>query len=186
MTDVVPNHYRKGNIMSDIHHGAATTAVVPYAHGEAAADAAPYRLSDASSDYHDADARIAAYVADGVPLTRAAAVRYLTRCPAGAHRPALGDHYPPPSLNADAWAPASDCAYCRGTGDLSHLTVPCGRYGRDSDACAHVAWRVAYLAADGARAAITLDSLDYYMGLVVNSSESVAYMVRTYGGGTYR
>jgi hypothetical protein len=62
-----------------------------------------------------------------------------------------------------------------------NLAVPCSRYGRDSEDCAPVAWRVAYLVARETGEAITEESLDYAMSLVVNDHDDVAYMVRTYG-----
>ena len=66
-----------------------------------------------------------------------------------------------------------------------NLRVPASRYGRDTEECAPVAWRLAYLVARETGSAITRDDLDYAMGLVVNDHDDVAYMVRTYGHGMY-
>lgn len=70
------------------------------------------------------------------------------------------------------------------TADQPH--VRCfSRYGRTSEECAPVAWRVAYLVADAQGEPITFDGLDYAMGLVVNGHEDVTYMIRNYGQGWY-
>ena len=63
--------------------------------------------------------------------------------------------------------------------------VPCSRYGRDSEECAPVAWRVAYLLARETGEPITYDSLDYTMSLVVNDHDDVAYIIRSYGHRDY-
>jgi hypothetical protein len=66
--------------------------------------------------------------------------------------------------------------------DDPYAVVPCSRYGRDSEDCAPVAWRLAYLLA---REPITFDDLDYAMGAVVNDHDDVAYIIRTYGHRMY-
>lgn len=71
------------------------------------------------------------------------------------------------------------------TADGPHLAVPCSRYGRDSEDCAPVAWRVAYLVAREQGEPITFDDLDWAMGLVVNDHDDVKYMVNAYGHGNY-
>ena len=67
-------------------------------------------------------------------------------------------------------------------GERPHDRVPCSRYGSTSADCAPVAWRVAYLVARETGEPITRANLDHAMSLVVNDSDDVAYMVRTYGG----
>lgn len=70
--------------------------------------------------------------------------------------------------------------------DTSHLRTPCSRYGRNSDECAPVAWRLAYIVARETGSEITFEDLDYAMGLVVNDHDDVAYMIRQYGHRNYR
>lgn len=71
--------------------------------------------------------------------------------------------------------------------DAPYAAVPCSRYGSTSHECAPVAWRVAYLVArESSGDPVTYADLDYAMSLVVNDSEDVAYLVRTYGNGHYR
>lgn len=76
-------------------------------------------------------------------------------------------------------------AFLTRNGQDDHLSVPCSRYGRNTADCAPVAWRVAFLVARETGEAITEESLDYCMGLVVNDHDDVAYMVNTYGHGHY-
>lgn len=64
--------------------------------------------------------------------------------------------------------------------------APCSRYGRTTEECAPVAWRLAYLIARETGEPITEHDLDHAMSLVVNDHDDVAYMVRTYGNGKYR
>jgi hypothetical protein len=71
-------------------------------------------------------------------------------------------------------------------GDGRDYRVPCSRYGRWTSDCAPVAWRIAYLTAREIGDAITQGALDAAMSLVVNDSDDVAYMVRTYGHRMYR
>jgi hypothetical protein len=66
-----------------------------------------------------------------------------------------------------------------------NLRVPCSRYGRDSEECAQVAWRVAFLVAKESGEPVTRDGLDHAMSLVVNDHEDVAYVVNAYGHGDY-
>jgi hypothetical protein len=66
-----------------------------------------------------------------------------------------------------------------------NLRVPCSRYGRDTEDCAPVAWRVAYLMARETGEPVTRDALDHAMSMVVNDHDDVAYMVNTYGRGDY-
>lgn len=72
-------------------------------------------------------------------------------------------------------------AYLTNNGEDGHLRVPCSRYGRSTAECAPVAWRLAYLLARETGEAITVESLDYAMGLVVNDHDDVAYIIRNYG-----
>jgi hypothetical protein len=65
--------------------------------------------------------------------------------------------------------------------DGPHLATPCSRYGTDAESCAPIAWRVAEIVADDTGEPITPDGLDYVMGLVVNDSDSIEYMLREYG-----
>lgn len=69
--------------------------------------------------------------------------------------------------------------------DGGHLAAPCSRYGRNSEECAPVAWRLAYLMARETGEPITYYGLEHDMGLVVNDSDEVAYLVRNYGRGDY-
>lgn len=66
-----------------------------------------------------------------------------------------------------------------------NLAVPGGRYGSDTEACAPVAWRLAYLLARETGEPITEDGLDNAMGLVVNSHDDVSYVINQYGHGHY-
>lgn len=108
-------------------------------------------------------------------MTRKEGLAFLTQC---ADR--QGRHW----SGGIEW-PADECPCCNGTNDSGWLGVPGGRYGTTSRECAPVAWRVAYLYARESGDPITLDDLDHAMSLVVNSSESVAYMVNEYGHGHY-
>jgi hypothetical protein len=65
--------------------------------------------------------------------------------------------------------------------DGPHLATPGSRYGRDAEACAPVAWRVAEIVADATGEAVTEDDLDYAMGLVVNDSDDVESLLREHG-----
>jgi hypothetical protein len=67
-----------------------------------------------------------------------------------------------------------------------NLSVPCSRYGRDSETCAPVAWRVAYLVARETGTPLTRRDLHHAMSLVVNDHDDVAYMIRSYGNYKYR
>ena len=67
-----------------------------------------------------------------------------------------------------------------------NLKVPCSRYGRDTEECAPVAWRLTYIFCRETGEPITFDKLDYNMGQVVNDHDDVAYMIRNYGGYKYR
>ena len=71
-------------------------------------------------------------------------------------------------------------------GDGRDYRVPCSRYGRWSSDCAPVAWRIAYLTAREIGDSVTQGALDAAMSVVVNDSDDVAYMVRTYGNRHYR
>lgn len=108
-------------------------------------------------------------------MTRKQGLAYLTQC---ADRQGLhwcgGRQYS-----------VDECPTCDGTNDAGWLGVPGGRYGSTSRDCAPVAWRVAYLFARESGEPITLDDLDHAMSLVVNSSETVAYMVNECGHGHY-
>lgn len=77
-------------------------------------------------------------------------------------------------------------AYLTRDGQDNGLRVPASRYGSTTADCAPVAWRVAYLVARETGEAVTRESLDAIMGMVVNDHDDVAYMVRTYGHGMYR
>jgi hypothetical protein len=59
------------------------------------------------------------------------------------------------------------------------------QYGSGTYECAPVAWRLAYLIARETGEAITIATLEYAMGLVVNEHDDVAYMIRTYGNYDY-
>jgi hypothetical protein len=64
--------------------------------------------------------------------------------------------------------------------------VQCSRYGNSTSECAEVAWRHAYLVARETGTEITEDRLEHSMSLVVNNSDDVAYLIRTYGNYKYR
>lgn len=66
-----------------------------------------------------------------------------------------------------------------------NLRVPVSRYGNNTAECAPVAWRVAYLLERETGEPMTLENLDYVMGLVVNDHDDVAHMVNNYGNGDY-
>jgi hypothetical protein len=61
-----------------------------------------------------------------------------------------------------------------------NLRVPCSRYGHDTETCAPVAWRLAVTLAYETGEPLTLETLDYCMGLVVNDHDDVAYMLENY------
>jgi hypothetical protein len=63
--------------------------------------------------------------------------------------------------------------------------VPCSRYGNNTEDCAPVAWRLAYIIAREEGEPITTDDLDHAMGLVVNDHDDVAYIIRNYGHRQY-
>ena len=109
-------------------------------------------------------------------MKRSEGIALLTRC-----ADTNGTHW----SGGISWS-ADDCPTCHGTNDAGWLRVPCSRYGTTSADCAPVAWRVAYLMARESGDDVTFDSLDYVMGLVVNDSDDVAYIVRQYGHGHYR
>lgn len=104
-------------------------------------------------------------------MKRADALKILTRC-----ADANGTHW----HGGISWDPA-ECPTCHGTNDAGHLRVPCSRYGTTSAECAPVAYRVAYLVARESGEALTEETLEHTMGLVVNDHDDIAYMVRTYG-----
>jgi len=67
-----------------------------------------------------------------------------------------------------------------------YLGTPGCLYGQNGAECAPVAWRLTYVLARETGEDITQDSLDYAMGLVVNSHDDVAYTIRNYGHRKYR
>ena len=67
-----------------------------------------------------------------------------------------------------------------------NLKVPASRYGSNTEECAPVAWRVAYILSRETGEPITRDSLEYAMSLVVNDHDDVAYIVNNYGHGDYK
>ena len=80
---------------------------------------------------------------------------------------------------------AEECRTCDGTNYAGYLRTY-SQYGRTSEECAPVAWRLAYLVARETGEEVDLDGLDHAMGLVVNDHEDVAYMIREYGHRMYR
>jgi len=66
--------------------------------------------------------------------------------------------------------------------DTGHLRVPCSRWGRNGAECAPVAWdlHLIYCEANGAPDD-ERESLDFYMGLVVNDHDDVASLIREHG-----
>jgi hypothetical protein len=55
--------------------------------------------------------------------------------------------------------------------------VPCSRYGRNSEDCAPVAWRLCEIVADSNGEPIDADELEHAMGLVVNDHDDVAGLI---------
>lgn len=109
-------------------------------------------------------------------MKRAEGLALLTRC-----ADQTGTHW----SGGIAWR-ADECPTCHGTNNAGWLRVPCSRYGATGAECAPIAWRVAYIMARETGEEITAETLDYYMGLVVNDSDDVAYIVREYGHRMYR
>ncbi len=66
-----------------------------------------------------------------------------------------------------------------------NLRVPCSRYGRNTEECAPVAWRVAYLCAKEQGEPITREALDHAMSMVVNDHDDVRDIVIMLGRGWY-
>lgn len=58
-----------------------------------------------------------------------------------------------------------------------NLSVPCSRYGRDSDTCTPVAWDAAVAFEDATGDPVTEELLDYIMGLVVNDHDDIAHLL---------
>lgn len=58
-----------------------------------------------------------------------------------------------------------------------NFRVPCSRYGTDSHECAAVAYAAAMEYATATGEPVSLDSLDYIMGLVVNDHDDVAHLL---------
>lgn len=79
-------------------------------------------------------------------------------------------------------------AYLTNNGEDNYLRVPCSRYGADTEECAPVAWRLAYLLAREGLGGepVTEEGLDYAMSLVVNDHDDVRYIINEYGDGHYR
>jgi hypothetical protein len=63
------------------------------------------------------------------------------------------------------------------TKDGANLGVPCSRYGRTSAECAPVAYKVATIYRDLNGEAITVELLDYLMGLVVNDHDDIEEII---------
>jgi hypothetical protein len=103
-------------------------------------------------------------------MKRSEGIKYLTQC-----ADINGKHW----WNGSEY-PIEECRTCNGTNDASHLRC-FGRYGSTSGDCAPVAWRLAYLMARESGEDITKESLEHAMGMVVNESDSVAYIIREYG-----
>ena len=66
--------------------------------------------------------------------------------------------------------------------DTGHLSVPCSRWGRNGADCAPVAWdlHLIYCEANGAPDD-DRESLDFYMGLVVNDHDDVLNLIGSHG-----
>jgi len=62
-----------------------------------------------------------------------------------------------------------------------NFRVPCSRYGRDTAECARVAYASDVIASSMNGEGMSETSLDYMMGLVVNDSDDVEYLIREYG-----
>lgn len=84
------------------------------------------------------------------------------------------------SLDALSEIPSDDyaMAYLLQDGNYS---VPGSRYGRDTEDCAPVALALAKIMSYHSGDPMTYYALDSDMGLVVNSSDDVAEMIRNYG-----
>ena len=59
--------------------------------------------------------------------------------------------------------------------------VPCSRYGYNSQSCAPVAYAAALIVEGETGEPLTLEGLDYMMGLVVNDHDDIEYLLREYG-----
>lgn len=68
---------------------------------------------------------------------------------------------------------AREAAIAYLTQDGGHLKVPCSRYGDTSSECAPVAYAAAKHLAQESEDPLTLASLDYMMGLVVNDHDDI-------------
>ncbi len=64
--------------------------------------------------------------------------------------------------------------------------VPCSRYGTSSEDCAPVAYTLAEIAEEANGDEITEETLDFYMGLVVNDHDDVSSLIRDHGTETQR
>jgi len=62
-----------------------------------------------------------------------------------------------------------------------NLAVPCSRYGRDTTDCAEVAIVASRIMAAVQGEPMTYHGLDSDMGLVVNDSDDIAYLIVSYG-----
>lgn len=72
-------------------------------------------------------------------------------------------------------------AFLTNNGADNNLACPGSRYGRNTEECAPVAYRLAELVAGESGEPVDKDGLDYAMGLVVNDHDDVAYVLETYG-----
>jgi hypothetical protein len=61
------------------------------------------------------------------------------------------------------------------------LPVPCCRYGRNTSECAEVAWAAETILFGETGEGMTKNSLEVTMGLVVNDSGDIEYLIMNYG-----
>lgn len=78
---------------------------------------------------------------------------------------------------------AAAIAYLTQDGKGSHWRTPASRYGWNSGACAPVAYAVGVILAGETGEPLTIGTLDYVMGLVVNNHDDPEALLRDYGGG---
>jgi hypothetical protein len=61
-----------------------------------------------------------------------------------------------------------------------NFQVPCSRYGHDTEECARVAYLAERASSRATGGAMTYESLEYLMGLVVNDHDDIDHLIREY------
>lgn len=98
-------------------------------------------------------------------MNRTDAIDYLTQCADD-----NGTHWSGGSSYTE-----QDCPTCRGTNDAGWLATPCSRYGHTSAHCAPTAYQCAKI-----EHVVNRENLSWWMGLVVNDSETPQEHIREY------